>query len=51
MDGRRIGMQESCKGGRRMRDIKFSNDFLVPFLSILSILFIVSCSQESWEAF
>ena len=25
------GMRESCEGGRRMRDIKFFNDFLVPF--------------------
>ena len=23
------GMRESCEGGRRMRDIKFFNDFLV----------------------
>ena len=30
---RRSGMRESCEagGGRRMRDIKFFNDFLVPF--------------------
>ena len=28
---RRSGMRESCEGGRRMRDIKFFNDFLDPF--------------------
>ena len=27
----RSGMRKSCEGGRRMRDIKFFNDFLVPF--------------------
>jgi hypothetical protein len=23
--------RESCEGGRRMRDVEFFNDFLVPF--------------------
>ena len=35
--GRRpIGMREPCERGRRMRDIKFFNDFLVTFLSKLT---------------
>ena len=28
---RRNGMRESCEGGRRMRDMKIFNDFLVTF--------------------
>ena len=35
-DGSGSGSHARAGGGRRMRDIKFFNDFLVPFLSKLT---------------